>query len=112
MNPIERLKELEAAGIELSRNRHFEFFEDAGNRRALSLSRYIEVLAAEILEGQRSQELVVTLGKDGHGRLELTLRRDDRATSHTAHLSPEEFDHLAAREGVTEALRALGVRWS
>lgn len=112
MNSLDRLKELEAAGMELSRNRHFEFFEDAGNRRALSLARYMDALALEIQEGHRSGELVVSVGKDEHGRLELRLSRPDLGTVHIAHLSPEEFDHLSARDGIADTLRALGVRWS
>lgn len=112
MKPIDRLKELEAAGTALSRNRHFEFFEDDGNARALALSRYVDALAAEILDGRRTGELAVGIGRDEHGRLELSLRRDDLASSHTAHLSPEEFDHLIARPEVARALGDLGVRWS
>jgi hypothetical protein len=112
MATIDRLKALEEAGIALSRNRHFELFSEPENKRALTLKRYLANLAAEIQEGAKQGTLALTLAPDEHGRLALGVGRSDLSVRHTAHLSPEEFDALAERDGVAAVLNTQGIRWS
>ena len=112
MRAIDRLRALEEAGIELSRNRHFELFQEPENKRALALSRYLDSLADELQAGAKEGTLTLSLSPDAHGRLALGVSRSDLAVEHTAHLSPEEFDALATRDGVMEILRAQGISWS
>ncbi len=112
MTTIERLKALEEAGVALSRNRHFELFSQPDNKRALSLSRYLDTLAEELSEGAEAGTLTLTLAPDEHGRLALGVRRSDLSMQHTAHLSPEEFDALASRRGIREILSAQGITWT
>ena len=111
MKAIERLKALEEAGIALSRNRHFEFFETPDNRRALTLSRYLDHLAEMLTEGAEHNALHLSLAPDEHGRLALDLTRSDLTIRHTAHLSPEEFDTLTTRSGVADVLETHGISW-
>lgn len=112
MATIERLKALEEAGVALSRNRHFELFSQPENKRALSLSRYLDTLAEELKDGAKSGTLALTLAPDEHGRLALGVTRTDLSVQHTAHLSPEEFDALASRAGVMAILSEQGISWS
>ena len=112
MSAIERLKALEEAGVELSRNRHFELFKQPENKRALSLKRYLDTLAEELTVGAKEGTLSLTLAPDEHGRLALGVARSDISARHTAHLSPEEFDTLASRKGITSILSAQGIHWS
>ena len=112
VSAIERLRALEEAGIALSRNRHFELFQQPENQRALTLKRYLDTLATELCEGQAQGTLTLTLAPDEHGRLALGVARSDLSVRHTAHLSPEEFDALAAREGVSAVLERQGIRWA
>jgi len=109
---IDRLKALDEAGIDLSRNRHFEFFESPENRRALSLDHYLDALAGELREGANHASLTLTLAPDEHGRLALGVGRNDLSMHHTAHLSPEEFDELAGRDGVAQILAKQGIDWT
>ena len=112
MAAIDRLKTLEEAGVALSRNRHFELFNEPENKRALTLNRYLDTLAEEIQEGAKLKALTLTLAPDEHGRLALGVARSDIAVQHTAHLSPEEFDALAERDGMAAILDAQGIRWT
>jgi len=112
MSAIDRLQALEEAGVALSRNRHFEFFELPENKRALNLEHYLDALANELQDGERKGCLNLTLAPDQDGRLALGVARDDLSVKHTAHLSPEEFDALAAREGVAKILESQGIRWT
>ena len=112
MGAIDRLKALEEAGIALSRNRHFEFFQAPENKRALALERYLDTLAKELREGAVANTLTLSLDPDENGRLALGVGRGDLSVHHTAHLSPEEFDALAAREGVAAILERQGIRWT
>lgn len=112
MSAIDRLRALEEAGIALSRNRHFELFQQPENKRALSLERYLDTLATELREGQAQGTLTLSLAPDENGRLALGVSRSDLSVRHTAHLSPEEFDALAAREGVGAVLKHQGIRWT
>ncbi len=112
MATIDRLQALEEAGIALSRNRHFELFEKPENKRALSLNRYLDTLATEIYEGDRQGCLSLTLAPDEHGRLALGVYREDISIQHVAHLSPEEFDALATRDGVASILEGQGICWT
>ncbi len=112
VSAVDRLKALEETGIALSRNRHFELFQEPENKRALTLSRYLDTLADELRDGAKMGTLSLTLAPDEHGRLALGVCRVDIAVQHTAHLTPEEFDLLAARDGVTSILEGHGIRWS
>ena len=112
MKAIERLKALEEAGIALSRNRHFAFFEAPENQRALTLSRYLDHLCALITEGFKRNAITLSLQPDEHGRLGLRMQRADLSVDHTAHLSPEEFDALTERDGIADILKSLGISWS
>jgi len=112
VSAIDRLRALEEAGVELSRNRHFELFQEPENKRALTLSRYLDSLAEELHQGAKEGSLSLTLSVDAHGRLALGVARSDLAIQHTAHLSPEEFDELATREGVSAILNAQGISWT
>jgi hypothetical protein len=62
-------------------------------------------------EGAKQGDLHLSLAPDEHGRLALSLTRDNLTIRHTAHLSPEEFDTLATRSGVTEVLETHGISW-
>ena len=83
MAAIDRLKALEEAGVALSRNRHFELFNEPENKRALTLNRYLDTLAEEIQEGAKLKALTLTLAPDEHGRLALGVARSDIAVQHT-----------------------------
>jgi hypothetical protein len=112
VSAIDRLKALEEAGIDLSRNRHFAFFQTPENRRALTLDHYLDALASELHDGARLGSLALTLSPDEHGRLALGVSREDLSVQHTAHLSPEEFDELVTRDGVANILAKQGIHWT
>jgi len=106
---LERLRELEAAGFALSRNRHFSFFEEPANRRALSLHRYLDALAEEIAQGHAAQTLSATITEAELGPTRLDLVRRDLGVTHTAHLQPDELEALADRGEVRSILALYGV---
>jgi hypothetical protein len=109
MGAIERLETLRREGIELSRNRNFEFFEEAENRAALSLSRYLRALAEEIDEGARHGTLRLQVRADGE-RWSLRVERTDLSVRHVARLSCGEVRWLAEDGGVGDLLRRAGYR--
>ena len=72
----------------------------------------VKGLAKELREGAVANTLTLSLAPDEKGRLALGVGRGDLSVHHTAHLSPEEFDALAAREGVAAILERQGIRWT
>jgi len=109
MKTVERLHRLEQAGIELSRNRHYDLFEDPDNRRVLSLNRYIDMLASEIREGEEEGSIELSLNRDGNGRMALCLHRTALAVKHTAHLDPDEVAVLMQRNDVARIFAERGI---
>lgn len=112
MKAIERLKGLEAQGVSLSRNRHFQFFAEPENQRALELKRYLDGLVQTIREGVAARAMKAELSVDEHGRLALTLARTDLAARHVAHLSVEEFERLVGHRDIADFLKAEGISWT
>ena len=101
---LQRLEALRAAGVAMSRNQHFELFKDPANRSALSLSRYLEALARELVEADDDDVQVADEGD----HVVLTLRDPARASRHVARLSRAEFDVLAEQPGVVPTLARVG----
>jgi hypothetical protein len=92
----------------LSRNRHFDTFDDAVGRRALRVSRHLRALERDILS-QRAGGTRVAVHKEereGEGviRLELFGARFRRV----AYLSLAEFEILLSLPGVKEAVESQG----
>lgn len=106
---IDRLRTLREEGVALSRNRNFRLFSELENRQALSLHRYLDALADEILEGHQRDVLRVGLVQPQEGPVRLDIYRSDLAVHHTAHLDQQELAELAERHGVRDALEARGV---
>ncbi|MDP6945037.1 MAG: hypothetical protein QF464_12870, partial [Myxococcota bacterium] len=79
---------------------------------ALTLDRYLDTLATELQDGAAQGCLSLTLTPDENGRLALGVSRRDLSVEHTAHLSPDEFEALATRDGVAQVLENQGIRWS
>ena len=112
MKAIDRLKGLEQQGVALSRNRHFQFFSEPENERALALKRYLDGVIQTIRDGIVAGAMTAELGVDEHGRLALTLTRTDLSARHVAHLSVEEFERLVADKEVADFLRTQGISWT
>ena len=112
MKAIERLKGLEEQGVALSRNRHFQFFSEPENERALALKRYLDGIIQTIRDGMMAGAMTAELGVDEHGRLALTLTRTDLAARHVAHLSVEEFERLVTDADVADFLKGQGISWT
>jgi hypothetical protein len=109
MSAIEKLEALRQEGIALSRNRNFEFFEEPENRAALSLSRYLRALAAEIAAGAATESLRLQVRPDGAG-WSVRVERTDLSVRHVARLSAAEARWLADEGGVGELVRRAGYR--
>lgn len=108
---LERLHELQKAGVEMTRNRNFSLFREPANRRALALHRYLDNLAAEMRRLQANASLHVSLVDTGApGPVDLVLESDSLRLRHVARLDRREVDELARREGIAAILRAHGVR--
>ena len=109
---IQRLKELEAAGVELSRNRNFDIFSKAENRRALKLRRYLDALSLEIRARHRQRDLVLSATWEPESDadkvcLELTV--PSLSLKLTTYLSADELDAIAQHEDVARALESFGI---
>jgi hypothetical protein len=109
MKTVERLHRLEQAGVELSRNRNYDLFEQPDNRRVLSLNRYLDMLASEIREGEEEGSIELSLNSNGNGRLALYLHRTSLAIKHTAHLDPEEVAVLMKRTDIARIFAEKGI---
>ena len=104
---IKRLRELEEAGIELSRNAHYDLFQDPQNRDALALHRQLKRWAEIILEHRRRDDLrwSLTWSADG-GEAELTLEFPSMSGRCVLRLHREELERLRAAPGMAEILAA------
>lgn len=109
MGAIERLEALRQEGVELSRNRNFEFFEEPDNRAALSLSRYLRALAQEIGVGAQAGTLRLQVRAVGD-RWSVRVERTDLSVRHVARLSCREVQWLCEDGGVGELVRRAGYR--
>ncbi|MCB9727650.1 MAG: hypothetical protein H6744_10720 [Deltaproteobacteria bacterium] len=109
MEAIDRLDAMRREGIELSRNRNFEFFEDPENRAALSLSKYLRALADEIAEGARQGTLRLQVRPAGQA-LSVRVERVDLSVRHVAQLSRREAEWLADEGGVGELMQRAGYK--
>ncbi len=105
---LARLEALQAAGVSMSRNRHFDVFADPDNRSALALHRYLDALAQELCDPTDLTSIAVQRADD---EVTLTVERGAPVSTHVAVLHPREFDALSERDGVAEALDAHGVAW-
>lgn len=112
MKAIDRLRLLEEAKVEMSRNRNFGLFQEPVYKRALTLHRYLDALAEEIREGHAKGSLVLGMKRDERGRVALDLHRTDLSVRHTAHLEPSEIRALAEREGIEAILHVSGILWA
>jgi len=106
---LDRLRELQAAGVAFSRNKHFALFEQSGNREALSLHRYLDALAEEITEGHGHGSLAVSVEAPSIGPVSLEIMRRDLGIKHTVHLHADELEALGDRLEVREILATYGV---
>ena len=100
------VQELLAPTRALSRNRHFDTFDDASGRRALRVSRHLRSLERAILAPAERPPQASREERDGQPvvRLELSAYRVRRV----AYLSPEEFGLLLDLPGVRQALGLSG----
>lgn len=106
---LERLLALREAGITMSRNAHFEVFDDPRNREALSLHRYLDALAGAICDERAEAHLGPA--EHNNGVVLLTLHHPDLGARHCAHLERHELAELVDRDGVASRLDALGITW-
>ena len=106
---LNRLRDLQAAGVTFSRNKNFALFEDPSNREALSLHRYLDALAEEITEGHAQGSLGLAMEVQEVGPMQLEILRRDLGVKHTVHLHPEELIALSDRLDTREILTAYGV---
>ncbi len=109
MGAIDRLEALRQEGIELSRNRNFDFFEEPDNRAALALSRYLRALAAEIEGGAERGTLRLQVRAIGD-RWSVRVERTDLSVRHVARLTRQEVQWLADEGGISDVLRGAGYR--
>ena len=108
MGSTDRLKQMVEDGLVLSRNRNFEFFQEPENREILTLHRYLDALATEIRDGERSNQLRLEVsGEAGPDRVRIHLVREDLGLTHQAHLSRPELAVLEERLG--HSLASVGV---
>lgn len=106
---LERLRDLQAAGVAFSRNKNFALFEQPGNREALSLHRYLDALAEEITQGHEQGSLAVTAHTPSVGPISLEIVRRDLGIKHTVHLHAEELEALGDRLEVRATLASYGI---
>lgn len=100
-----RIIELEEAGIAMSRNRHFDLFQEHENRRALVLYRELRYWAEMIREHHASGELQVTVSFDEQRRqLRINLPRIEGTV--TLWLDELEYQLLRREEGIEQILPA------
>ena len=106
---LDRLRDLQAAGVAFSRNKNFALFEEPGNREALSLHRYLDALAEEITQGHGHGSLAVTAQEPPIGPVSLEIMRRDLGIKHTVHLHADELEALGDRLEVRAILATYGV---
>src|SRR5690606_9828382 len=101
----ERILELEAAGIPMSRNQHFDLFKQRENRRALALYRQLSRWA-EILRGHHaSGDLQVTVSfEPQRHHLRIHLPRIEGTA--TLWLDELEYELLRRHDGIEAILPA------
>jgi hypothetical protein len=105
----EELLALEAQGVEMSRNQHFELFEQDGPRRALRLWRRINGLARFVRRYRESPDFEVRV-EEVAGRWPLAVRIHLHVLSATltACLDCDEVKLLARDADMAAVLRQAG----
>lgn len=81
------------AGARLSRNRHFDLFNDPRARRAIRLHRYLIGLARDVRA--HGHEMTVTVVGGDEGNVALCIELPTLHGRRTAYLSRTELDLLA-----------------
>ena len=89
----------------LSRNRHFDTFDDPAGRRALRLSRQLRALEKEILAAHQRDGGARCVAEEREGAVIIRLEWASLAARRTSYLKPDEFRLLLGRPGVRAALQ-------
>ena len=103
----QRIRELEAAGVSISRNAHFELFRNGLNARALRLKRRLEGLGRVIRSCRAEGELDLHVQQAG-GETEITVHVPKPAARITTRLTEDELSLLLREPEVGEILAAAG----
>ncbi len=107
---VARIEALARAGVTPSRNRHYALWSQPGNRRLLTLWRFVATLARELVARQAAGELSLALEEPGEdGRWWLVMALPSLAAARRVPLTPAELGFLARQEGVTEVFAAHGL---
>lgn len=100
-----KLEELEAAGVDFSRNRNFELFRDPDNRRALDLRRRLSAWAFLIRSQHAAGDLRLRVTHEEGGRFALLeLSFPSLCGRWSLRLSRDELELLRREEGLAELL--------
>ncbi len=67
MSAVARILELEARGISMSRNRHFEVFQERENRAALLVWRHVAAVRRSLFKHRRLGEVILSLESEPGG---------------------------------------------
>ena len=102
---VRKLVEQLVAGTgELSRNRHFDTFDDATGRRALRVSRHIRALEKAILQSREQGVRPTVHTEESDGQVVIRVEVARMRARHVSYVSRDEFEILLARPGIKEAL--------
>lgn len=67
MSAVARILELEARGISMSRNRHFDIFEKRENRAALQVWRHVAAVRRSLFKHRRLGDVALSLEPEDDG---------------------------------------------
>jgi hypothetical protein len=101
---LKLVEQLVSESRTLSRNRHFDTFNDPLGRWALRVSKHLRALEREILETQRRGQPATVSREERDGTVVIRLDVPSMRARRVAYLSPPEFEILLGRPGVREAL--------
>lgn len=114
-----RMLELQAAGIAMSRNRHFDLFEQEENRGALRLFRKLRYWSEMIRQHHRRGREIMRIRTENHrhpkthaDRFEVVIEMPSIAGSETLYLTELEYRLLREQPGMSEYLPAFAPKAS
>jgi len=106
-----KLEELEAAGVDFSRNRNFDFFADPDNRRARDLRRRLGAWADLIRAQHAAGDLRLRVIHEQGGRVALLeLSFPSLSGRCSLRLSRAEYELLRREDGLGGLLAADEIR--
>jgi hypothetical protein len=106
---LQRILELERDGIELSRNRHFELFENQENRAALEIWKHVASVRRALLQQRSQGRVMLRLHRTEDGQCVLEAALEEIEARSQWHLAPGEVGLLLRDQGIREWFEAEGI---